>query len=461
MLNEKIYLFDFFDFFCINPKDNSFVQPQYAVSANGSNLDLILIWILGLTIIIINAYCKKSIKTHLKTIVLLCLTIFCFVGYFSPNSQPAHNTDPIKGISSDMWYYTDTDFEDYNKLHLQHNEESDFKITEYDLNLIINSNLKAKATITIDNPSLKQYKFTLYRGYKIESICDQNGNSLKFEQKGDYVTITPKGKTNKITFIYHGSHPIYYSNSQGINLRGGFAYYPINGFRYIFNLGQQGLISNIFDEDIPITAKVDCKNKVFSNLTECENNTFKGYSNAITLLSGFYKEITVENTRIVYGYLNTVDTPETKIEAIAKSYIDKHKEYQGKTIMLIPSSYSLADATCKSEYSDHIVANGIGNAFNYEYMDKNYETHLDLYYKFLEYYDEGSRLHKLCQLSYKEIPNNSEDLEAVLARKILLYGDDVVYNIVSNKNTDFNDNMTLIDEANSIIPNDENEYEYE
>lgn len=103
------------------------------------------------------------------------------------------------------------------------------------------------------------------------------------------------------------------------------------------------------------------------------------------------------------------------------------------------------------ELSDHIVANSLDSVFynsanNYEILN----THLDLFYTFLKYYDKDSELYKLSQKDMDELPQADTDLNVILSKKIIQYGADDVYTKVLNIQMDFEDDSSLIDLAKSI-----------
>lgn len=334
---------------------------------------------------------------------------------------------------------------------MQYNQKSDFQITSYDLNLNIDKELEAVAHIKIDKENLNAYKFTLYHGYNIINISDSKGKTLKYDRAGDYITVYPVSDTNMLSFTYDGYSPLYYSNSQGTYLPAGFAYYPINGFHYLYDIGKQGRIAVKFEKNIPINVSVASKTNMFCNLNETAPNSFEGITDGITLVSGFYKETTVDDTRFIYSYLNTVQTPMQNIDKILKKYLETFPQYKGKTIIISPESHSMANDESMFELSDHIVANSLDSVFynsanNYEILN----THLDLFYTFLKYYDKDSELYKLSQKDMDELPQADTDLNVILSKKIIQYGADDVYTKVLNIQMDFEDDSSLIDLAKSI-----------
>lgn len=228
---------------------------------------------------------------------------------------------------------------------IQKNEELNFEITGYDMNLKIKNLLSGDVTVKVDNPNLTEYHFTLYYGYKLKSVTNSSGEKLKYDRDGDYITVHTDAPTESFNFKYKGFSQVFYSNSQSCELLGGFAYYPINGFRYVYSVADQGSIRTKLSTSVPMSVKVDCSKKMFSNLESTGKNTFEGTSDSLTLVSGFYKEINTDGIRMVYPYYkNPLDIGGVKdYETQLKMLIDAKPKYKSKTVILASSLGSSAD----------------------------------------------------------------------------------------------------------------------
>lgn len=451
MATEKINLFTFFDLFEIYPSNFSTLNHSYGVAANSHSLFKILLWIgfLSLITLLISAF-RIRLKKMVSLIICLCVFVISLTNFIQPYSEAAHNLDPKKGFCSETWHYLTTFPEDSP---MQYNQKSDFQITSYEMNYYINKKLEAVNHIKIDKTNLKEYKFTLYHGYNIIDISDSRGKSLKYDRVGDYLTVYPVSDTDMLSFTYEGYSPLFYSNSQGIYLPAGFAYYPINGFHYIYDIGKQGRIATKLENSIPIKINVTSKAEILCNLDKTGSNSFEGVSDGVTLISGFYKETTVDNTRLIYKYLDSVETPMQSIDDLLKEYLEEFPQYKGKTIMLSPENHSIAEDESKFELSDHIVASNLADAFYSDSHNDVVYTHLDLFYSFLTFYDKDSELHKLSQKDIDELPNDDKNLNVILAKKIIQYGLDNTYMKVLNIQMDFENDSSLIDLAKSINAN--------
>lgn len=328
-------------------------------------------------------------------------------------------------LGSDAEHYV---FQDPENFVIQKNEEPNFEITGYDMNFKIKNLLSGDVTVKVDNPNLTEYHFTLYYGYKLKSVTNSNGEKLKYDRDGDYITVHTDASTESFNFKYKGFSQVFYSNSQSSNLLGGFAYYPINGFRYVYSLADQGSIRTKLSKSVPMSVKVDCGKTMFSNLESTGKNTFEGTSDSLTLVSGFYKEINTDGVRMIYPYYDASEDYETQL----KMLIEAKPKYKGKTVILASGSGSSADDRIFTA-SDQVLATNIATLCDdqqEEFLEEMGDPKIknDYYFAFLKYYDKDSELYKLTQQDPSTLPDDSDDLNTVLAKKIILYKDDESFN---------------------------------
>ena len=330
-------------------------------------------------------------------------------------------------LGSDAEHYV---FQDPENFVIQKNEKPNFEITGYDMNFKIKNLLSGDVTVKVDNPNLTEYHFTLYYGYKLKSVTNSSGEKLKYDRDGDYITVHTDAPTESFNFKYKGFSQVFYSNSQSSNLLGGFAYYPINGFRYVYSVADQGSIRTKLSKSVPMSVKVDCGKKMFSNLESTGKNTFEGTSDSLTLVSGFYKEINTDGIRMIYPYYkNPLDIGGVKdYETQLKMLIDAKPKYKGKTVILASSLGSSADDRIFTA-SDQVLTTNISTIYDdtqEEFFKEKGDPKIknDYYFAFLKYYDKDSELYKLTQQDPSTLPDDSDDLNTVLAKKIIQYKDD-------------------------------------
>lgn len=424
-----VYTHPFFYIFELLPRDYpSQNYDAYGFPLNSINYMRAVFWLslLGGTV------CFKYLKRNgrlCKAAVSLFLAIALVSGIYinMPYSEyPYHKEDPFKGYEG-FEYYSPLRYED---MPMQYDEPADFEITAMDIDLKVDRQLSATTSVKVDDTSLSNYKFTLFRNYKIKTIKDEYGNELKFDRYSDYVTVYPaEGKkiTEKIIFEYSGYCAAYYSNSQGIYLPVGFYCYPISGFHYVFDLRAQRYIKNLLDKPVPIHLTVDTKKTVYSNLERVADgkNEFSGTADGVTILSGFYKETEIEGCRVVYIAYGTY---EERMLGNIKDTIKKESEmYKNKVLINTPTTLGGSHDDFYYASSDHILFNNDSYFVNkdngYLYNDVS-DNAIKLLYKMLTYTDTDSELYRACEAYQKGNVSDADKskLDYILAQKINEYG---------------------------------------
>ncbi|WP_296133610.1 hypothetical protein [uncultured Eubacterium sp.] len=420
--DESIYpLWRIFEIF---PKTFSHDIAASGVNANIKSLSIIVFWISLFAIIAMFTVFSFRIKRAKQIAATVCLAVFVLsgAGTLMPYSSISLDTN---SLGSDAEHYV---FQDPENFVIQKNEEPNFEITGYDMNFKIKNLLSGDVTVKVDNPNLLEYHFTLYYGYKLKSVTNSSGEKLKYDRDGDYITVHTDAPTESFNFKYKGFSQVFYSNSQSCNLLGGFAYYPINGFRYVYSVADQGSIRTKLSKSVPMSVKVDCGKKMFSNLESTGKNTFEGTSDSLTLVSGFYKEINTDGIRMIYPYYDASEDYETQL----KMLIEAKPKYKGKTVILASGSGGSADDRIFTA-SDQVLATNILTLCD-DQQEKFFEEKgdpkikNDYYFAFLKYYDKDSELYKLTQQDLSTLPDDSDDLNVVLAKKIIQYKDDESFN---------------------------------
>lgn len=426
--DESIYpLWRIFEIF---PSTRSYETAASGINANIKSLSIIVFWISLFAIIAMFTVFSFRIKRAKQIAATICLIVFVLsgAGTLMPYSSISLDTN---FLGSDAEHYV---FQDPENFVIQKNEEPNFEITGYDMNFKIKNLLSGDVTVKVDNPNLTEYHFTLYYGYKLKSVTNSSGEKLKYDRDGDYITVHTDAPTESFNFKYKGFSQVFYSNSQSSNLLGGFAYYPINGFRYVYSVADQGSIRTKLSKSVPMSVKVDCGKKMFSNLESTGKNTFEGTSDSLTLVSGFYKEINTDGIRMIYPYYkNPLDIGGVKdYETQLKMLIDAKPKYKGKTVILASSLGSSADDRIFTA-SDQVLTTNISTIYDdtqEEFFKEKGDPKIknDYYFAFLKYYDKDSELYKLTQQDPSTLPDDSDDLNTVLAKKIIQYKDDESFN---------------------------------
>ena len=198
--------------------------------------------------------------------------------------------------------------------------------------------MRATGTCVPSDGDLDSYAMTLYRLYQVDSITDENGDALEYQQ--DENTLLIYGQEDGIrsfTLKYHGGPTgasCLYNNWYAIDLPGWFPYYPVPGWHKVYLDGEDWKYAdNRLKYQAEFRIQLHADGTVYSDLEQVDDNLFQGMSYGPTLLSGFVGERTLANgTTNIYPYLNKADIDATKdLEDLVVGVI----EQQGNKIRLI------------------------------------------------------------------------------------------------------------------------------
>lgn len=292
-----------------------YINHDYGMYAEIYRWNLIIFWISLLSFLFFKL-CQIK-KTALKAVLLsltLLISTFNLVGYFYGGSHIEKGAQLDSISMSDYLFYTENE---------QKNQDPDFEVTSYDMDLSIYRQLDAEVSMTLSDTVLEYYNFTLYHGYNVLKITDIEGNALKYNREGDYVTVIGNGNLQLINIKYSGYSPILYSNYQACSLPGFFAYYPIPGFYKI--TGDYTTYNPIeIKSETEFNIRVDSARQFYSNLDEVKNekNCFVGVTSYPTLFSGFYKS----NSSDIYK-IYAITVKGWGLSKIDEEYIDEIQKY--------------------------------------------------------------------------------------------------------------------------------------
>lgn len=292
-----------------------YINHDYGMYAEIYRWNLIIFWISLLSFLFFKL-CQIK-KTALKAVLLsltLLISTFNLVGYFYGGSHIEKGAQLDSISMSDYLFYTENE---------QKNQDPDFEVTSYDMDLSIYRQLDAEVSMTLSDTGLEYYNFTLYHGYNVLKITDIEGNALKYNREGDYVTVIGNGNLQLISIKYSGYSPILYSNYQACSLPGFFAYYPIPGFYKI--TGDYTTYNPIeIKSETEFNIRVDSARQFYSNLDEVKNekNCFVGVTSYSTLFSGFYKS----NSSDIYK-IYAITVKGWGLSEIDEEYIDEIQKY--------------------------------------------------------------------------------------------------------------------------------------
>ncbi len=353
----ELYIYPFFQIFDVFPHDTNWTANYAFDTSVLPHVWLSCIFWCSLSFVI--AFYKLSVpktpKIILKKLPVLILCAACFITAIMPSSKvQREGYHPYESVDSEWSYYVA--HKKGAKSVPVVNEA--FSVTEYDAELTIGSKLYAKVKITPDNKELNEYVFTLFHEYKISKITDENNNKLKFTQDSDYVTVYTSGTINQLCFTYSGFSGTFYSNVQGTFLPGFFPYLPFPGCKAIYNADHGGSFNVLsFGDEADISVKVNSLRQIYCNLEKTGRNTFSGKSNGLTLISGFYDEVTVNNITTVRPYMDYTRESNKNITKMINMNSDNPEFNNVKTILIMPHvNLSLTGHEQYIVFSDHIVS---------------------------------------------------------------------------------------------------------
>ena len=262
-----------------------------------------------------------------------CVGFGCTVWGLIYSGLPASYYCESNFISNDddQWRYTIEGVK-------QEEREADFQIISYDMDLKLGRQMRATVTCVPSDGDLDSYAMTLYRLYQVDSITDENGDALEYQQ--DENTLLIYGQEDGIrsfTLKYHGGPTgasCLYNNWYAIDLPGWFPYYPVPGWHKVYLDGEDWKYAdNRLKYQAEFRIQLHADGTVYSDLEQVDDNLFQGMSYGPTLLSGFVGERTLANgTTNIYPYLNKADIDATKdLEDLVVGVI----EQQGNKIRLI------------------------------------------------------------------------------------------------------------------------------
>ncbi len=344
------------DFFTVTPYElgNQFaIDPIYGFPMEPIRWVLALFWVLfPLTLIATECFNRKTKKA---LIAVSCLIVLLGVGLFSVRGSTLIMDRRVNSFPyADPLYYMDRPRKDYSGY------EAGFLIKEYVMNLTISNELHAEVTVTIDNPDLASYEFTLYHGYILRTIRTAEGE-IPFTREGDHISIGSLNGADRLIFKYYGKSPKFYANRQAITLPGHFAYYPMAGRRNIWDLDRYGYVVNIPPNEIKFTVNIRSNLEVFSNLSG-SNNSFTGNAKAVSLFGGMYEEI----AEGIFAEPMRRDLPKREYIREAEQILldifkrlDRPKPFRsisGKKFFQVPQNFGLNSNTDNTVVmSDHIL----------------------------------------------------------------------------------------------------------
>lgn len=360
LMTEVANIFPVTNLFDIFPPNlNSTFLFSFGISVLPYRFELVMFWCL-LTVFMMSLSANRTMKSR-RNVALAVAVCLCFTCYCIPESTVKRNNDPDGATYHDFGYYATRTFADKNIYDMVYDGMSEkyepFSVKSYKLDFFVANYLYGKAEIELaDATQPSAYFFTLYHGYKVTRVENEKGDKFTFNRTDDFLQVLNDYGAKRLTVYYRGSCPKFYSNFQGMALPGDLAYYPVAGLQRQYDKGSQNMLA-VHPETVDFEVKVHgYAQRVFCNLPETGRNSFKGTSNGVTLLSGFYEEYKVDNCSFVCSYLDG-EAKEENFRRILSDFetSGQLQKIDGKKIMVMPS---LNQGSYGTSLDDHIVSHG-------------------------------------------------------------------------------------------------------
>lgn len=324
------YFIDIFKLFGSVP--NIYDDYYHTFSLEAADWQKIIMWIL-LSVCLYVSRISLLNKWKLLSIPLLAGTTIMFAFYCQPSSRYC----VYGNCPNDSWLDLETHYDNLGYKSLDNYEWEGFRVLEYDMKFMIGRILKADVKLKVDRNDIENYYFTLFYGYQVDYVEDDNGNRLPFQQKGDYLIITNKGTLNEtLNIVYHGASNYFISNSRASILPEYFEYYPVPGMRTVYEASHQ--FSKERAEKAVFHVLVDADYEVYSNLKKISYNEFESEAEGVSLFGGtLIKTVEAGSANIIYPSMRW---NETEILQIYNNILNKYSEedypLEGKDWIAVP-----------------------------------------------------------------------------------------------------------------------------
>lgn len=314
-----VNIYPFQEIFTIMPTGLKFMPNFHnPFVAQPKQMALITAWIFGLYTLAKMHRNFEQKRSRLYWISgLICMIAICM--FCAPASNILMNENPAGTLMESQMYYgndtgnLDVDFEK-------------FEAVSYKMEMTINTRLKNSVEIEVTPCNLECYAFTLYHGFKVKRVSDQNGKKLRFSQTEDalYIYNDDSEDIRLLNIYYKGGSSTYYSNALAIYLPGDFPYYPQPGIHDVYDRERYGYKSNFLEKDAYFEVNISGHGNIYSNLDSTQKGSYKGYCRGPIFLKGLLKKYDYRDVTVTYPYLDKDFSEET-----IKKWIDTLKDGLG------------------------------------------------------------------------------------------------------------------------------------
>lgn len=288
------------------------------------------------------------IRRRLQCIVVpIALAIFCLIYYLLPNGIPVY-PDHISIYDtgeSDHYYYSHWDGTEV---------PADFGVWSYDMDLKAGRQLEAEVAVRLMEGSGQReiYRFTLYHGFALSAITDQDGLKMDYDRNGDFITVYGGEGVEEIRFAYAGSGQRFYATEYALYLPSFFPYYPVPGHHMIYDeeidyrpLETEAYYTVRVAADVPVECSLPLV--VASGEGDSVVRVFEGYCCGPALVGSRYLQtyMTAEGIKVIYSGMQYT---ESEVASVCKTRELLPQEY-GYSIIASPPLAMALQTTCYSD----------------------------------------------------------------------------------------------------------------
>jgi len=344
----------------------TFVKPcvydPFPVTLNAVAVNISWV-LLALVLYFWGSFRRKSI------ILIVMYFIFVFIAVLPENQYYVYLNNSFlfqeknvnDSVSEDELYYSDYTYTDQK-------EEANFQIIDYDMVIKAGNTSHFTTTITLADNELTEYTFSLYHGYKVKAVTDEDNNVVEYVQDGDKLVIKyPQGNLKKVTLKYSGATKKYMAGTVYTCLPEYYIYYPVAGQKELYFMESGEFSKDLGLPESCFHVKVEADYKVYASLNETAYNEFYGVSKGVTLIGGKYVD-SIEKNNTQYVYSTWTDTPNTAEESFSL-LLKGVPQIEGRSVFISPYfngtlyNYYIGEDFVFGNYSD--LLNGLSLYYKY------------------------------------------------------------------------------------------------
>ena len=340
------------DWFSLSPPDADWLPDSiYGIPMESARWAKVLFWLFLLLFLIVY---KNWQSARRKAKIILSVLAAAVLAAGVRFACRGNDSIIIKDNRADSLQYNLQNY--YKEKILPKEEQADFTVDAYEMELKIRANLEAKVKMTISNRTSREpLTFTLHHGLKIKKVCDIKGNPLDYRRELDYLTVDTE--ESEFMICYSGQMGKYYANSQAVFLPGYSAYYPLPGVYHLWQGDKNRIVPAIVENKSQFSINIDCANSVFSNLDLVSENSFAGVSNQVGIFAGLLKKTKKDNIMYLESSMlnNVSDWNISEYNQYWSKLADffhllNNQSLEGRMLVFLPAT--ILGFNCSSKYVD-------------------------------------------------------------------------------------------------------------